>query len=138
MAQNNPSLTQVDPVWHRIREEAEAAITTEPLMGGLIHAGILHHDSFERALAYRISMKLASREMSEQILREILDEAYSADADLTASARADLVAIYDRDPACHRLMQPLLFFKGFQAIQSYRLGHWLWNAGRKDLSLIHI
>ena len=134
MAQNNPSLTQVDPVWHRIREEAEAAITTEPLMGGLIHAGILHHDSFERALAYRISMKLASREMSEQILREILDEAYSADADLTASARADLVAIYDRDPACHRLMQPLLFFKGFQAIQSYRLGHWLWNAGRKDLA----
>ena len=134
MAQNNPSLTHVDPVWHRIREEAEAAITTEPLMGGLIHAGILHHDSFERALAYRISMKLASREMSEQILREILDEAYSADADLTASARADLVAIYDRDPACHRLMQPLLFFKGFQAIQSYRLGHWLWNAGRKDLA----
>lgn len=134
MAQNNPSLTQVDPVWHRIREEAEAAITTEPLMGGLIHAGILHHGSFERALAYRISMKLASREMSEQILREILDEAYASDAELTTSARADLVAIFDRDPACHRLMQPLLFFKGYQAIQAYRLGHWLWKTGRKDLA----
>ena len=134
MAQNNPSLTQVDPVWHRIREEAEAAIANEPLMGGLIHAGILHNTTFERALAYRISMKLASREMSEQILREIMDEAYAADDDLTASARADLVAIFDRDPACHRLMQPLLFFKGYQAVQAYRLGHWLWKTGRKDLA----
>jgi len=134
MAQNKPSVTQVDPVWHRISEEANAAITDEPLMGGLIHAGILHHGSFECALAYRISMKLASREMSEQILREIMDEAYAADPDITASARADLVAIFDRDPACHRLMQPLLFFKGFQAVQAYRLGHWLWKTGRKDLA----
>jgi serine O-acetyltransferase len=134
MAQTHAALTQVDPVWHRIREEAEAAIAAEPLMGGLMHAGILHHSSFERALAYRTSMKLASREMSEQILREIFDEAYVDDGVLTAAARADLVAIFDRDPACHRLIQPLLFFKGFQAVQAYRLGHWLWNAGRKDLA----
>lgn len=134
MAQNNAALSTVDPVWQRIREEANAAILSEPLMGGLVHAGILHHASFEQALAYRISMKLASREMSEQILREILDEAYASDTNITAAARADLVAIFDRDPACHRLMQPLLFFKGYQAVQAYRLGHWLWNAGRKDLS----
>jgi serine O-acetyltransferase len=134
MAQNNAALATVDPVWDRIRQEAETAIISEPLMGGLVHAGILHHASFEQALAYRISMKLASREMSEQILREILDEAYATDDYITSAARADLVAIFDRDPACHRLMQPLLFFKGFQAVQAYRLGHWLWNTGRKDLS----
>lgn len=134
MAQNKPAVTEVDPVWHRIRTEAEAAIVQEPLMGGLIHASVLHHRTFAQALAYRIAMKLASREMSEQILREILDAAYEDDASVTAAARADLVAIFDRDPACHRLLQPLLFFKGFQAVQSYRLAHWLWQKGRKDIS----
>ena len=134
MALQNPSVTEVDPVWHRIRTEAETAVANEPLMGGLIHAGILHHQGFAQALAYRISMKLASREMSEQILREITDAAYAADPSLTEAARADLVATYDRDPACHRLMQPLLFFKGFQAVQAYRLGHYLWKTGRKDIA----
>ena len=134
MAQKNPAITEVDPVWHRIRSEAEAAIVQEPLMGGLIHASVLHHGTFAQALAYRIAMKLASREMSEQILREILDAAYADDATLTDAARADIVAIFDRDPACHRLLQPLLFFKGFQAVQSYRLAHWLWKAGRKDIA----
>ncbi len=134
MAHAKPSLTEIDPVWHRICEEAESAIAAEPLMGGLIHAGVLHHATFEGALAYRMSMKLASPEMSEQILREIADAAYQASPELSAAARADLVAIFDRDPACHRLMQPLLFFKGFQAVQSYRLGHWLWKNDRRDLA----
>ncbi|WP_342075406.1 serine O-acetyltransferase [Yoonia sp. SS1-5] len=134
MADPRPTLTEIDPVWHRICEEAEAAIVSEPLMGGLVHAGVLHHATFERALAYRLSMKLASPEMSEQILREIADAAYAAAPELPAAARADLVAIFDRDPACHRFMQPLLFFKGFQAVQSYRLGHWLWANDRKDLA----
>src|SRR6056297_3014756 len=107
----NPTLTEVDPVWHRICDEAETAIKDEPLMGGLIHAGILHHKSLEGALAYRISMKLGSQEMSEQILREIADEAYVENPELVDAARADIVATYDRDPACHRLMKPLLFFK---------------------------
>ena len=134
MAQAKPSLTEIDPVWHRICEEAEDTIVSEPLMGGLIHAGVLHHKTFANALAYRISMKLASPEMSEQILREIADAAYIENSALTEAARADLVAILDRDAACHRFVQPLLFFKGYQAIQSYRLGHWLWKTGRRDLA----
>ena len=134
MAQQAPSITEVDPVWTRITQEADAAIEQEPLMGSLIHAGVLHHDGFSAALAYRLAMKLASREMSEQILRETLDAAYTEAPEMVAAARADLVATFDRDPACHRLMQPLLFFKGFQAIQAYRLGHWLWTTGRKDIA----
>jgi serine O-acetyltransferase len=134
MAIAKHNLAEVDPVWHQIRQEAEAAIAAEPLMGGLIHSGVLHHAGFDRALAYRISLKLASNEMSEQILREIADEAFQNDPTVVAAARADLMAIYDRDPACHRYLQPLLYFKGFQAVQSYRLGHWLWQQGRQDLA----
>lgn len=134
MARLQPNLTEVDPVWHRICDEAETAIAKEPLMGGLIHSGVLHHKTFEGALAYRIAMKLASREMSEQILRELADQAYVSAPELAAAARADLVATFDRDPACHRFMKPLLFFKGFQAVQSYRLGHWLYQNDRRDLA----
>ncbi|SNX69041.1 serine O-acetyltransferase [Cereibacter ovatus] len=134
MAEPKPRVSTVDPVWQRIVEEGHAAILTEPLLGGLVHSSLLHHPSMERALAYRFSLKLASGEMSEQILREIADDAYASDPDLGQMARADMVAVYDRDPACHRFIQPILFFKGYQAVQAYRVGHWLWTTGRQDLA----
>ncbi|WP_108484061.1 serine O-acetyltransferase [Oceaniglobus ichthyenteri] len=134
MPKRQKHLSEIDPVWSQITQEAQSAISDEPLLGGLIHSSILHHRSLERALAYRISLKLASGEMSEQILREIADDGYLRDPWLGEAARADLVAILDRDPACHRLIQPLLYFKGYQAVQAYRLGHWLWQQGRHDLA----
>jgi len=126
MAKQEQRLAEIDPVWSQIRTEATALVDEEPDMGGMIHSGVLHHRSLEKALSYRISLKLASSEMPSQILRELVDEAYRADPELGISARADIVAVYERDPACHRMIQPLLFFKGFQAVQAYRVAHWLW------------
>ncbi len=134
MAETRAKLKQLDPVWARITSEAEAAVADEPLLGGVIHSSVLHHPTLPRALAYRVSLKLASGEMSEQILREICDEAHAAEPALAQAARADIAAVYDRDPACHRFLQPLLFFKGFQALQCYRVAHWLWTQGRRDLA----
>ncbi len=134
MSDTKPKLSTVDPVWSRVCDEAVEMIRTEPLLGALVHSGLLHHSTMERALAYRFSLKLASGEMSEQILREMADEAYASDPELGQAARADLMAVYDRDPACHRYLQPLLFFKGYQAVQAYRVGHWLWQQGRRDLA----
>ena len=136
MAEIKTNLSAIDPVWDRIQREAENAVRDEPLMGGMIHASVLHHGTIECALAYRISQKLASAEMGEQILREICDEAYQSDPALSLAARADIAAVYDRDPACHRFLQPLLFFKGFQAVQAHRVAHWLWTEGRKDLAYL--
>ncbi len=134
MAETRAKLTELDPVWARIRCEAEEAVRAEPLLGGLVHSTILHHATLEQALAYRIALKLSSGEMSGQLLREIADQAYRLDPELGEAARADLRAVLDRDPACHRQMQPLLYFKGFQAVQAYRVGHWLWRQGRFDLA----
>ena len=128
------AVATVDPIWSQINSEAETLIREEPLLGGLVHSSILHHSTFERALAYRMSMKLASSEMPEQLLREIADTAYQSASGLGQAARADLAAVYERDPACHRMIQAVLYFKGFQAIQAYRVGHWLWTQGRKDLA----
>jgi serine O-acetyltransferase len=134
MAEARARLHKMDPVWDRIREEARAAVQAEPLLGGLVHSSVLHHAGLGGALAYRMAIKLASPEMSEQLLRELADEAFAAEPALIEAARADLAAVVDRDPAAHRFLQPLLFFKGYQAVQAYRVGHWLWRQGREDLA----
>lgn len=134
MPEQLKALPDFDPVWTRIRAEAEDMVRAEPRLGGLVHNSILHHDSIECALAYRIALKLASAEMSEQLVREISDAAFRADPDLSLAARADIVAVFDRDPACHRFLQPVLFFKGFQAVQAYRVANWLWREGRHDMA----
>ncbi|CUI00995.1 serine O-acetyltransferase [Leisingera aquaemixtae] len=134
MFKTQHAVASLDPVWDRITKEAQDAVDSQPLMGGLIHACILHHKSLQKALSYRISAKLCSNEMSMTILREIVDAAYEADPGIVEASRADLMAVYERDPACHRLLQPILYFKGYQAVQAYRIGHWLWQQGDWDLA----
>ncbi|OAN78090.1 serine O-acetyltransferase [Sulfitobacter sp. EhC04] len=134
MAEPRRNISSVDPVWEQIQHEAQQAVKDEPLIGGFVHACILHHKSIEKALSYRIAAKLASNEMSMVVVREIVDEAFAEDPGLVEAARADLVAIYERDPACHRLVQPILYFKGYQAVQAYRVGHHLWMKGKRDLA----
>ncbi|WP_424927684.1 serine O-acetyltransferase [Amaricoccus tamworthensis] len=134
MAQESRRYATIDPVWNTVRREAEAMAENEPLMASLVHSGVLHHPSLERALSYSVAQKLRSSEMNELILREIADEAYLDDRELGIKARADILAVYDRDPACYAYIQPLLFFKGFQAIQCHRIAHYLWNKGRRDMA----
>ncbi len=134
MADVRTNIQSIDPVWEQIQDEARQAVLDEPLVGGFVHACILHHKSLEKALSYRVAAKLASNEMSMVVVREIVEEAYAAEPALVAASRADLVAIFERDPACHRLLQPILYFKGYQAIQAYRIGHYLWTQGHHDLA----
>lgn len=134
MAEVRRNIAQIDPVWERIQSEAQQAVSDEPLIGGFVHACILHHKSIEKALSYRIAAKLSSNEMSMMVVREMVEEAFASDPTLVAAARADLVAIFERDPACHRLLQPILYFKGYQAVQAYRVGHYLWTKGKYDLA----
>jgi serine O-acetyltransferase len=134
MAHKPKPAPSVDPVWSSMRVEAENLVAREPLMASLAHACILHHGSFERALSFRIAQKLASPEMNELLIRELAEEAYANQPAIGLYARADVVAVFERDPACQSYLQPLLFFKGYLALQSYRVGHWLWTSGHRDLS----
>jgi len=134
MAEFRTNIASIDPVWDQITDEARQAVSDEPLIGGFVHACILHHKSIEKALSYRIAAKLASNEMSMVVVREIVEEAYAKSPDLVEAARADLTAVYERDPACHRLVQPILYFKGYQAMQAYRVAHFLWTEGHSDLA----
>ena len=132
--QPDTNLRHVDFVWDQIRREASAIVADEPLLCGLIHSSVLHHDTLGSALAFVTARKLAIEGVGEQLLREVADEAFRSDLDLVHAARADIVAVSERDPACDRFLQPLLFFKGFQAVQAYRVGNWLWRRGRADMA----
>lgn len=126
---------RVDPVWTTIRTEAERMAADEPLMASMVHAVVLNHKSLEDALSYRIADKLASPEMSALLVRELCDQAFADRPEIGIAARADIMAIRDRDPFCHRMVQPLMYFKGFLGVQAYRVSHWLWKNGRLDLAM---
>jgi serine O-acetyltransferase len=116
-----------DPVWSKIRTEAEAAALKEPALAAFIHATILGHESLERSLSQRLAQLLDSQDLDSGVIREVIDEAYSADVSIRDALRVDICAVFDRDPACSRYIDPILFFKGFQALQTYRVSHWLWK-----------
>ncbi|MEO1492588.1 MAG: serine O-acetyltransferase [Pseudomonadota bacterium] len=126
---------RVDPVWTRMRQEAEQIAADEPLMASIVHATVLNHRTLEDALGYRIAQKLSSEDMPSLLLREMCDQAYADQPEIGDAVRADIVAVFERDPFCDRMIQPLLYFKGFIGIQAYRVAHWLWTRGRRDLAM---
>jgi serine O-acetyltransferase len=123
-----------DPVWSALRAQAEELTATEPSLASFVHAIVLKHARFEEALAYHLAKKLGGEDLSCMLLREVFDEAFSADAAMGDAARADLSAAYERDPACRSYLQAFLFYKGFHSLQGYRVAHWLWGRGRKSLA----
>ena len=95
-------LAKLDTVWERIRQEAEQSIQREALLGGFMHQIILQHSDIEAALSHSLAQTLASAQMSEQALHDMCALAYANEPELALAARADIMASYDRDPACHR------------------------------------
>lgn len=123
-----------DPVWSALRAQADELATTEPSLAGFAHAIVLKHERFEEALAYHLAKKLGSEDLGCMLLREVFDDAFAADTATGDAARADLSAAYERDPACRTYLQAFLFYKGFHALQCYRVAHWLWHRGRHSLA----
>ena len=123
-----------DSIWTRLRAGAAQEICIEPMLAQL-YAPILRSESLEEALASKLAVKLGHGAFPAEPLRTLLLDAALADARFGAAARADLAAVVERDPASGRLLEPFLFFKGFAAIQTHRLAHWFWRAGRRNLAL---
>ncbi|HVI28988.1 serine O-acetyltransferase [Hansschlegelia sp.] len=129
------NLMTLDPVWARIRAEAEDVIRREPELGGFVMSTVLNHDRLEQAVGHRVAARLDHVDVPRSLIWQAFEEATQADPEIGQAIRADLNAVIERDPACHRAIEPLLHFKGFHAIQAHRLAHWLWGEGRRDFAL---
>ena len=132
---NSNKVTKLDPVWTQVRDEAEAITRADPALGGFVFSAVLNHQSFEAALIHRLAQRLANADVGSELIIGALREAVEAGQGIGAAARADIMAIIERDPACHRAIEPLLYFKGFQALQTYRFAHQMLKMGRKDFAL---
>jgi serine O-acetyltransferase len=128
------ALDTVDPVWVQLRREAEETVRREPELASFIYSTLLHHDTLEAAVVHRIAERLGHPDVSGELIRQAYTNALDADPTIATAFRADIVATVDRDPAASRYIEPVLYFKGFHAIQTHRLAHWLWGQGRRDFA----
>ncbi len=133
-AKNN--ITSFDPIWDQIKQEATQLAEEEPVLSAFAHSAILNQKSLESAISERIAESLGRSDVPTALLRQAFSALFETNGDILCQAmRSDLIAVYERDPACNRLIEPILFFKGFQALQAHRLANQLWLTGKQDLAL---
>jgi len=126
---------KADPVWNRLRQDVFVTAKSEPMLAGYLHDTVLKHASLEASISYFLAGKLASAYLTTTSLRDVFYEALTTSEEMGEAVRRDLLAVLERDPAARSLALPYLNFKGFQALQSYRVAHWLWGKERHSLSL---
>ena len=124
-------------VWPSLRREAVAAAQAEPILVSLLNATVLYHRSFRDALAHHLSARVGGEDLGQLMVRDVCETAFGADPGIVSSAERDLRAVRERDPACRGYLHPFLHYKGFAALQIYRVAHWLWKDGR-DLLAQHL
>jgi serine O-acetyltransferase len=129
------NIESYDPIWERIRGEAEEIVRREPGLGSFIFANVLNHDRLDDAICHRIAQRLGHEDVSSDLIRQAFEQVLSEDGELPVMFRADLAAVADRDPACNRIIEPLLYFKGFHALQTQRFANRLWKMGNRDFAL---
>lgn len=125
----------LDPLWQTIREETAHEAENEPILASFLHATILNHDTLEAALSFHLANKLDSPTASALLVREVIEEAFRSDPTIGEAIRCDIRAVKERDSASFGFSVPFLYFKGFHALQAYRIAHWLWTQGREALAL---
>ncbi|MGP4749169.1 serine O-acetyltransferase [Agrobacterium pusense] len=134
-ARQPEQLAIVDPIWGSLLHEARSAAAQDSLLSAFLYSTILNHRSLEECVIYRICELLDHPDIQAVLLRQTFQDMLDDWPEWGSVLRVDIQAVYDRDPACTRFMEPLLYFKGFQAIQTHRLAHWLLQKGRKDFAL---
>jgi serine O-acetyltransferase len=124
-----------DPIWTQLVAEAETAMAAEPALTGFVFATVVNHSRLEDAVAHRLAQRLNHADVDAGLILQTFQELMASQPDIAAAIRADLAAVLDRDPACNRYLEPLLFFKGFHALATHRFAHELWRQGRRDFAL---
>ncbi|MFT9026090.1 serine O-acetyltransferase EpsC [Acetobacter indonesiensis] len=108
---------------------------SNPLLKDLLERSdgekVEHEINFSIVLSALLSEKLSSEKEEEQRLYNFLQEFYAVHPYLSGAACSDLTALYDRNPAVHDYGTAFLEFKGYHALQCYRVAHVLWKEKRE-------
>src|SRR5262245_16687069 len=128
-----PQIKSYDPIWEQVRREAEETSANEPVLASVIYATILSEPTLEDAVCHTVAHRLQPS-VDAGLLHKTFREVLVEDPGPGEIFRADIMAVAKRDPACRRLIEPLFFFKGFVALQTYRFAHRLWQSGRKEFA----
>jgi serine O-acetyltransferase len=123
-----------DGFWDQIASEARQETEREPMLVSFLFASVLRHRKLEDALSAILAIKLHTPDLPTILVRDLVSEVLAAELSIGASIRADLLAARTRDPAALGYLQPFLYYKGFHALQAYRVAHWLWENGRRALA----
>ena len=132
---NVVSMERADPMFSRVRADADDMLRREPDMGGFVISTVLNHDTLESAVIHRLAARLGHQDVPSDLIRQTFLDVLGRENAIPEAIRADILAVADRDPACTRIIEPILYFKGFHAIQTHRFAHALWTAGRRDFAL---
>ncbi len=124
-----------DPIWTHIRSEAADILASDGDLGPFVRQNVIDQSSLDSAIIARLASRLDHPDVPRATIVEIFMSIAASDPSIGEGFRADLLAVADRDPACGRLIEPLLYFKGFHALQTHRMAFALNRMGRRDLAL---
>lgn len=122
-------------IWTSIRTEAEDIVGNEPALAPLLQQCILDHQTFGGALACILSGEVSSDVVPKPEIFKIFLDAMADDPEIEVAAATDIQAHVDRDPASSGYLSPFLYYKGYHALQVYRIANWLWKQGRESMAL---
>jgi len=129
-------IASAEGIWLSVRREAEAAVASDPVLGRSLSIAILDHPGLGNAVAFQVGQRLGAGSADRAQFARIANEAFRASPDLVDAASRDLQGIVLHDPASRRLLPALLNFKGYVALQAWRVANFLWRQGRTDLALL--
>ena len=133
--QSSTAVSGAPMIWAVMRQEAQQLIQQEPTLGDFMQTSILEHDSLSAALAFRLASQLGSPELSSELICKVIEESHAAEATICVAGELDILAVHNRDAACNSYLPALLFFKGYLALQAYRVAHWAWQQNRTTIAL---
>lgn len=127
-------MKNINKLWEQICKEAKNHTASEPILASFFYANILNHSNFESALSYQLASRLDSHTLPSMIVREIIEEAFTISPSIINAAMEDIIAVQIRDAAVSDYSTPLLYLKGFHALQIHRIANYLWYSNRIQLA----
>ncbi|MGB1327664.1 MAG: serine O-acetyltransferase [Porticoccaceae bacterium] len=124
-----------DPIWDFIQQEAQQLSSEEPLLADFFQRAVLQHSRLEEVVVHVLAETFVASAIEPKDVRAVISQALDSDPEIGVSIRRDIEAAFQRDAACKHYLMPLIYFKGFQALQLYRISHWLWKNQRFSFAL---